>query len=56
MYTGLARWALATQLHGEHSVLWTFGEFADHKAILLEPGLLNAALLGTLDVRGSEPT
>ena len=25
IYDGLARWALATELHGEHSVLWTTG-------------------------------
>ena len=43
MYTGLARWALATELHGEHSVRWTTGNLADHKAILLEPRLLDAS-------------
>ena len=26
LYTGLARWALATELHGEHSVMWTTGD------------------------------
>jgi hypothetical protein len=35
-YTGLARWAAATELHGEISVLWTTGQFAEHKAILLD--------------------
>jgi hypothetical protein len=43
MYTGLARWALATELHAEHSVRWTTGHLADHKAVLLEPGLLRAS-------------
>jgi hypothetical protein len=43
MYTGLARWALATELHGEHSVRWTTGDLADHKAILLDPRLLDAS-------------
>jgi hypothetical protein len=43
MYSGLARWALATELHGEHSVLWTTGALADHKAILLDPQLLEAS-------------
>jgi hypothetical protein len=43
MYTGLARWALATELHGEHSVRWTTGDLADHKAILLDPTLLEAS-------------
>jgi len=39
-YRGSARWALATELHGEHSVLCSTGELAEHKAILLEPRLL----------------
>lgn len=40
-YTGLARWAAATELHGEVSALWTTGHFAEHKAALLDPHLLN---------------
>jgi hypothetical protein len=40
LFQGLARWALATELHAEHSVLWTTGVLAEHKAILLEPLLL----------------
>jgi hypothetical protein len=40
MYHGLARWALATELHGEHSVRWTTGNVAEHKATLLPPGIL----------------
>jgi hypothetical protein len=40
LYTGLARWAAATELHGEISVLWTTHQFADHKAALLDPALL----------------
>ncbi len=43
MYTGLARWALATELHAEHSVRWTTGEVAEHKAVLLEPSLLRSS-------------
>ena len=43
MYRGLARWALATELHGEHSVRWTSGNLADHKAILLERSLLRSS-------------
>lgn len=35
-YTGLARWAAATELHGEVSALWTTGRFAEHKAVLLD--------------------
>jgi hypothetical protein len=43
IYTGLACWALATELHAHHSVLWTTGEHADHKAVLLEPALLRTS-------------
>jgi hypothetical protein len=39
-YRGLARWAAATELHGENSVLSTTHQFADHKALLLDPRLL----------------
>jgi hypothetical protein len=42
-YRGLARWALATELHGEHSVRWTSGEIAEHKATLLARDLLRRA-------------
>jgi len=40
LYTGLARWAAATELHGEISALWTTGQFAEHKAMLLDPRVL----------------
>jgi hypothetical protein len=43
MYVGLGRWALATELHGEHSVLWTTGHLADHRAMLLDPSLLRTS-------------
>jgi hypothetical protein len=43
MYTGLARWALATELHGEHSVQWTTDGLADHKAVLLDRALLHSS-------------
>jgi hypothetical protein len=43
LFQGLARWALATELHAEHSVLWTTGILAEHKAILLETELLSRA-------------
>jgi hypothetical protein len=39
-YTGLARWAAATELHGEISALWATSEFPEHKAVLLDPQLL----------------
>jgi hypothetical protein len=35
-----ARQALATELHGQHSVRWTTGDLAEPKAILLDPRLL----------------
>ena len=40
LYTGLARWAAATELHGEISALWTTRQFAEHKAVLLDSHLL----------------
>jgi len=43
MYIGLARWALATELHAEHSVRWITGDLAAHKATLLEPWILRAS-------------
>jgi hypothetical protein len=41
LYAGLARWAAATELHGEISTLWTTQQFAEHKAVLLDPRLLS---------------
>ena len=40
-HSPLARRALATELHGQHSVRWTTGEVAEPKAVLLDPGLLS---------------
>jgi hypothetical protein len=40
LYRGFARWALATELHAEHSVRWTTGVLSDHKAVLLDRELL----------------
>jgi hypothetical protein len=51
-YDGLARWALATELQGEHSVYWTTGEPTEHKGILLQPELLARARRAG---RASEP-
>jgi hypothetical protein len=45
-YQGLARAALATELHGENSALSKTGELADHKALLLHPSLLSRARRG----------
>lgn len=46
LYSGLARWPLATELHAHHSALWTTGELAAFKATLLPPDLLRASLRG----------
>jgi hypothetical protein len=35
-HSPLARLALATELHAEHSVRWTTGELPEHKAVLLD--------------------
>jgi hypothetical protein len=40
-HSPMARRALATELHGQHSVRWTTGEVAEPKAVLLDPGLLS---------------
>jgi hypothetical protein len=57
-YRGLARWALATELHGEHSVRWTSGDVADHKAALLPRGLLRRSIeaAGQLATRARPPS
>jgi len=44
-HSPLARRALATELHGQHSVRWTTGEVAAPKAALLDSGLLRRARL-----------
>ena len=44
LHRGLARWALATELHGENCVLWTSGKLAEHKAMLLDPALLRRSM------------
>jgi hypothetical protein len=56
-HSPLARWALATELHGQHSVLCMTGEQAQPKAILLDRRLLRrsvtTALRPTTPVKGS---
>jgi hypothetical protein len=42
LYSGLARWAAATELHGEVSALWATGQFAEHKSVLLDRHLLTS--------------
>jgi hypothetical protein len=44
-HSPLARRALATELHGQHSVRWTTGEVAAPKAMLLEASLVRRARL-----------
>jgi hypothetical protein len=39
-HSPLARRALATELHGQHSVYWTTGHMAEPKAVLLDPDLV----------------
>jgi hypothetical protein len=42
-HSRLARRALGTELHGQHSVRWTTGEIAAPKAVLLDEPLLERA-------------
>lgn len=42
-YRVLARAALATELHGQHSVRWSTGELAEPKALLIDRRLLRAS-------------
>ena len=51
LHSPLARWALATELHGQHSVLWTTGRLAEPKAILLEPWILRRSVAGSRGTR-----
>ena len=51
-YTGLARWAAATELHGEVSALWATGGFAEHKAALLDRHLLTEVPAGFKNAGG----
>ena len=45
-HTALARRALATELHAEHSVCWTTGAMAEHKAALLDQRLIEKSRIG----------
>jgi hypothetical protein len=51
MHSPLARRALATELHGQHSVRWTTGDVATPKAVLLDPGLLRRTRWGLVGAR-----
>ena len=56
-HSRLARRALATELHGEHSVRWTTGDLPEHKAFLLDERVVRASRAGRSDapscIRGS---
>jgi hypothetical protein len=57
LYRGLAQWALATELHAEHSVRWTTGDVSDHKATLLDRDLLARTRAATSTrVEGDDPS
>jgi hypothetical protein len=45
-HSPLARRALATELHGEHSVRWTTGELPEHKATLLDERVIARSRAG----------
>ena len=46
LYHGDARLALANELHAEHSVLWTTGVLAEHKATLMSADVFRRARHG----------
>jgi hypothetical protein len=46
-YSDDAQLALATELHAEHSVLWTTGKLAEHTGVLLDTRLVARARRGT---------
>lgn len=43
LHSPLARRALASELHGQHSVRWTTGEIAEPRAMLLDDSLVRRA-------------
>jgi hypothetical protein len=45
-HSPLARRALATELHAEHSVRWTTGELPEHKAVLLDERVIARSRAG----------
>ena len=52
LHRGLARRALATELHAEHSVRWTTGDLAEHKAALLPTHVIRRARHGSPGASG----
>jgi hypothetical protein len=53
-HSPFTRRALAIELYGQHSVLWTTGQLAEPKAILLDPRLLRRSV--TTARRPTPPT
>lgn len=45
-HSPLARRALATELHAEHSVRWTTGDLPEHKATLIDERLVERSRVG----------
>jgi hypothetical protein len=56
LYRGPARWALATELHAQHSVRWTTGDLAPFKAVLVDTTLLTASIEAGLRVNRQPAT
>jgi hypothetical protein len=48
-HSALAQRALATELHGEHSVRWTSGDLPEHKGALLDARVVARSRRGRLD-------
>jgi hypothetical protein len=46
LHSPLARLALATELHAEHSVRWTTGGLAEHKAVVLDERVIERSRAG----------
>jgi hypothetical protein len=46
LHSALARRALATELHAEHSFRWTTGELPDHKGVVLDERWIEASRRG----------
>jgi hypothetical protein len=49
-----ARRALATELHGQHSVAWTTGRLAEPRAVLLSPTLIRRSIGAARPGAGTE--
>ena len=54
-HSPLARRALATELHAEHSIRWTTGDLPEHKATVLDEGLIERSRIGGRPRGGAGP-